>query len=243
MASCRSAKRGAAVVIATRVLALAFALALGPSVVQAFYQLLTTGAGQASVSAQSAPVDATYITQTANGILSAEQALANLSDGLLKHAAGVVARAVPGTDYDTELTARVTADQATSSLSFADVTGLTWAVTANQVSVFECAGSYTSAVSTTALQLAINGPATPTAMRYTVVTATTATARHQASQSAADANTNPATGGAALALPVTIRGTHENGANAGTVAIRFRSEVSASAVTLLRGATCRVVVS
>lgn len=46
-----------------------------------------------------APSDATYITQTPDGNLSAEQALNALSDGLLKHASGVVAQAVAGTDY------------------------------------------------------------------------------------------------------------------------------------------------
>lgn len=46
-----------------------------------------------------APSDATYIVQTANGTLTNEQALDTLSDGLLKHASGVVAQAVAGTDY------------------------------------------------------------------------------------------------------------------------------------------------
>jgi hypothetical protein len=48
-----------------------------------------------------APTDATYITQTPDGTLSAEQALSNLSDGLLKHDDGVVALATEGTDYTT----------------------------------------------------------------------------------------------------------------------------------------------
>jgi len=48
-----------------------------------------------------APTDAAYIVQTADGDLSAEQALDALSDGLLKHASGVVAMAIAGTDYPT----------------------------------------------------------------------------------------------------------------------------------------------
>jgi hypothetical protein len=54
----------------------------------------TSGGG-----AGGAPTDATYITQTPNANLSAEQALNALDDGLLKHVDGVVAKAVPGTDY------------------------------------------------------------------------------------------------------------------------------------------------
>lgn len=49
--------------------------------------------------AAGAPTDATYITQTPNATLTNEQALNALANGLLKHAAGVVARAVPGTDF------------------------------------------------------------------------------------------------------------------------------------------------
>lgn len=53
------------------------------------------------ISSSSAPPDATYITQTPNGDLSAEQALNALSDGLLKHTSGVISQAVAETDYVT----------------------------------------------------------------------------------------------------------------------------------------------
>jgi len=58
-----------------------------------------TGGTGGGGGAGGAPTDATYITQTANGDLSAEQALSSLDDGILKHASGVVAKAVSGTDY------------------------------------------------------------------------------------------------------------------------------------------------
>jgi len=49
----------------------------------------------------SAPIDATFITQTANGVLTAEQNLAALATGLLKNttATGVLSTAAEGTDY------------------------------------------------------------------------------------------------------------------------------------------------
>lgn len=133
--------------------------------------------------------------------------------------------------------ARVTADRSTTSASFSDVTGLTFSIAASTNYSFTCELSYTTAATTTALQLAINGPASPTAMRYTVLTTTTATAVHAASQSAYDTNTNPATGGAATALPVRLTGTLEN-VNSGTLAIRFRTEVATSTVTVQRGSWC-----
>jgi len=50
-------------------------------------------------SSSGAPAGATYITQTPHDDLNNEQALNALDDGLLKHASGVLAKAVPGTDY------------------------------------------------------------------------------------------------------------------------------------------------
>src|SRR6185436_5172729 len=43
--------------------------------------------------------DARYILQTASPYLPNAQAIDQLSDGLLKHVAGVLERAVPGSDY------------------------------------------------------------------------------------------------------------------------------------------------
>ena len=138
------------------------------------------------------------------------------------------------------LAARKTADQGSSSTTFADVTGLTWYVAANTNYAFVCDLSYTTGNATVALQLAVNGPASPTAVRYGVTTATGAAAVHFASQSAYDTNTNPAASGGATALPATISGVIENGATAGTVAIRFRSQTSGTTVTVLRGSSCTV---
>jgi hypothetical protein len=133
--------------------------------------------------------------------------------------------------------ARVTADRATTSAAFSDVTDLTFAIAASTTYSFTCELAYTTAASTTALQLAINGPASPTAMQYSVFTTTAAVAVHGAVQTAYDTVTNPATGGGATALPVRITGTLEN-VNSGTLAIRFRTEVAASTVTILRGGWC-----
>lgn len=51
--------------------------------------------------ASGAPADATYITQTANGSLSAEQALSSLSTGLVKvtTGTGALSTATAGSDY------------------------------------------------------------------------------------------------------------------------------------------------
>lgn len=71
-------------------------LALGTNLSIAGTTLNATGG-----SGGGAPTDATYITQTAHGDLSAEQALGSLSTGILKNTTttGVLSIAVAGTDY------------------------------------------------------------------------------------------------------------------------------------------------
>ena len=55
-----------------------------------------------------APAGATYIVQTAHASLSAEQALDELSNGLLLNTGGVLSQATAGTDYLTELSQDLT---------------------------------------------------------------------------------------------------------------------------------------
>jgi hypothetical protein len=144
-----------------------------------------------------------------------------------------------GTDNTGITLLRVTADVANSTLNFADVTGLTMAVNASTTYYFKCMLTYTTAVSTTALQLSLNGP-TSTALDFGVETATTTTASFYAAETAYDANTNPATGGGATRLTAHIHGSVVISGSGGTLAIRSRSEVNASAATVKRGSWCEV---
>lgn len=134
---------------------------------------------------------------------------------------------------------RVTADVANSTLNFADVTGLTMALSASTTYYFDCALTYTSAATTTALQLSVNGPAA-TELDYAVEMSTTATARHNSAQTAYNTVVNPATGGGSTRLPARIHGSVIVGGSGGTFAVRLRSEVNTSAVTVKRGSWCRI---
>lgn len=69
--------------------------------------LQTNGSGVTSwATAGGAPTNATYITQTADSTLSAEQALGSLATGILKNTTttGVLSIAAAGTDYESPLT-------------------------------------------------------------------------------------------------------------------------------------------
>jgi hypothetical protein len=130
----------------------------------------------------------------------------------------------------------VTSTVSNSTTTFADVTGLVVNVATATRYAFDCVLSYTSALAGTAILVSINGPAA-TNIRYSVETATTATANFYSVQSAYDTALNPATSGAALALPIFIKGTFITTA-AGVFAVRFRSEIAGNAVSLLNGSYC-----
>jgi hypothetical protein len=139
------------------------------------------------------------------------------------------------------LTGRVTADVANTTQVYANVTGLTWYVAANTTYAFVCELSYTTNNADDGLWLSVNGPASPTALRYTVTTATNATAVNFVAPTGYDNATGNPTGSlGATAVPATIAGVIENGATAGTFAIRLRNEIASRTVTVLRGSSCTV---
>lgn len=124
----------------------------------------------------------------------------------------------------------------TSNVNWADVTGLTKAVTSGVSYTFSCEITYTTAATTTAVHLATGGP-TVTALDYGVEIDTSATAVHKSTQTAHDTVTNPATGGGTTRLTATLNGSIVPSAN-GTLAIRLKSEINTSAVTVKRGSWC-----
>lgn len=130
--------------------------------------------------------------------------------------------------------------QSSTSATFADETDLGFAIAAGEKVMFHYVLRYSTAVTTTALQVALNGPAGASVIRYSVDTCTSATARHNATQTAYDTNTNPATSGAATILAVYIDGIIVNGSTAGTITLRFRSEVGGSSVSINDGSIVEV---
>lgn len=74
-----------------------------------------------------APSDATYITQTSNAGLSAEQVLGSLATGLLKNTTttGVLSIAAAGTDYESPLTFSSPLSRAANTISIPQANGST----------------------------------------------------------------------------------------------------------------------
>jgi len=129
-------------------------------------------------------------------------------------------------------------DTANSTTSFADVTGLTFAVTSGETYVFEAWVVYETAATTTGSKWAVNGPASPTILSYSVETPTTGTTSRLDFASTYDgtsASSQTAGIGQCLAK---IEGVVKVSAS-GTFALRFGSEVGSSAVTAKAGSSMR----
>lgn len=131
------------------------------------------------------------------------------------------------------LAADVTNSNATAN-TMADVTGLSFAVTAGETYKFRFSIAYTAAATTTGSRWAINGPGSPTMLNYNSRYTLTATSDTVNSATAYDtpaaSNATSLTAGN-MAI---IEGIIKPSAN-GTVIARFASEVSSSAIVAKAG--------
>ena len=128
------------------------------------------------------------------------------------------------------------ADLVSTSTSFVDVTGFTFAINANKTYSFEVHLLWSSSATTEGGNISVNGPASPTNLQWWREIWTSATAHTSERQSTYNSGTLLAAGPGTAFWPIHMFGTVENGANAGTLAIRFRAETGgANSVTLRRG--------
>ena len=165
--------------------------------------VLSTGTAQQIADlavAVSAPIGATYITQTPNGTLTNEQALSVLASGIMKSttATGVVSIASAGTDYvapATTITVNGTAAEITSSAGAQDLSAnRTWTLSLPAALTFTgktiTGGAYASASATLftfttgSIGTAVTG-VTQAASNNSTLIATTAYVDNQATTAAA----------------------------------------------------------
>jgi hypothetical protein len=135
------------------------------------------------------------------------------------------------------LAADVTNNNATAN-TIADVTGLSFAVTAGQTYWFEFVIPYTAAATTTGSRWSISGPGSPTMLNYRseyTLTATTTTVNSATAYDIPGAsNASSLTTGDVATIWGIIRPSGD-----GVVIARFASEISASAIVAKAGATLR----
>ena len=136
-----------------------------------------------------------------------------------------------------------TADQSSSdNVNLADVTDLLFPIVATGIYVVEFYLFVVSAATTTGLVVALNGPASPDHVRYGFSSPTSGTALFTAGATAYE-TALVSTGVKSTTEPTChkIWGFVDNGANAGDLKLRMRSEVSGSNATIQRGSWGRLV--
>ena len=120
--------------------------------------------------------------------------------------------------------ARKTTDQTAIGTAYADVTGVGLSVAANTTYRFEFCLICDADATTTGIDVACNGPASPADITYEQLYWTSATARTERGATAYDANTASTASNGAAAKLFYVRGILRNGANVGTLIARVKRE-------------------
>lgn len=137
--------------------------------------------------------------------------------------------------------AYLTADRATTSTAYANVTDLSFAVDANTNYEMVCSIVYQTAATTTGIGLSLNGPASPNLVVGQFIANTSATALNGRSFNAYNGG-NKTTGVQTANANTygTFRAYFRNGGTAGTLQLRYASEVSGSTATIKANSYCRL---
>ena len=127
------------------------------------------------------------------------------------------------------------ADQTAIGTSFADVTSLSFSVAANKTYYFRFDMIADSDATTTGIDVAVNGPASPTSINYTQRPWNSASAIRAQPASAYDNNTAQANSAGATRAIYAVEGVLVNGANAGALAARIKREAVGSGPNVRAG--------
>lgn len=142
------------------------------------------------------------------------------------------------------LTKKLTSDVTNSTTTIANVTGLSFPVAANTDYRMVCSLLYRSAATTTGIKVSVTGPSTPTSVTgmFNTYVSAAAAATVQGSLFRAYDGGVASTGVDTINVdtPGTLDVVLRNGANAGTLQVRFNSEVATSTVTVKAGSSCEL---
>lgn len=132
----------------------------------------------------------------------------------------------------TPVLARVTADVTNSTTTFADVTGLTFSVSANSDYAFRFVLHHTVSATTIGIRFAVNGPAANSLRVGGVIPLSTVGANF-GSQTAYDTAIFASTTGTTTAVMTIVEGVVRVGGAGGTLACRFASEVAVAGAAVV----------
>ena len=130
----------------------------------------------------------------------------------------------------------VTTPQTSTSDALADVTELTFSVSANKTYYFEFHVLTQATATGYGLMLSVNGPSSPTDLAFDVIIPQTTRSRVQYSGRAYDGTTQSASIDTANDSTYnSVRGILLNGANAGSLTLRFRCEGAGQEISIRTG--------
>lgn len=137
--------------------------------------------------------------------------------------------------------AYLSTNRVTTSTAYSDVTDLGFAVDANTNYELVCHLIYRSAATNTGIGVAVNGPASPAVVAGQFISNSTATALNGRSFNAYN-GTGKTTGVQTANANIfgMFRAYFQNGANAGTLQLRYSSEVNGTGVTIMANSYCRL---
>lgn len=133
-----------------------------------------------------------------------------------------------------------TGDEAKSSMSFADSTGMGFSVAANTNYLFRYVVFFNTNATSVGIRLAVNGPASPTLLKVGGYSSTGAGGTNDTTIALSSATAydtaifTATTGPGATNTTAVIEGLFKNGSNAGTLILRHASE-TATATTIEAG--------
>lgn len=137
--------------------------------------------------------------------------------------------------------ARKTADQSTTSASLVDITDLTFSIVASGIYTVEASLFVVSGSTSVAVGVALNGPASPTAVNYAAYQAANTQALNSGGATAYDTVLTPtATPSTSVPHMHFLSGLIRNGANAGTLALRMNTASAGTSVTVKAGSWARL---
>lgn len=135
----------------------------------------------------------------------------------------------------------LSSDVSKTSNAYSDVTGISFSVAANTNYELSCSVIYRTAATTTGIGIALNGPTSPTTVAGQFLSSSSATALNGRSFNAY--NGTGKTTGVQTANADTyglFNASFRNGSTAGTLTLRYASEVNGSSVTVRTGTYCRI---
>ena len=137
-----------------------------------------------------------------------------------------------------------TGDQSSTSTTNANVTDLSYSVAASTDYNFSCDVIFNTAITTTGIGLAFTTPASPTLISYTAEIPAAGDGVNGNLQGWGTASDDAVIGTGVQTASTNyigrIWGTLRNGTNAGTLQLRFRTEIASSNVTIKAGSNCEM---